>query len=135
MLLGMLFAGATIAVTGQIDPASSSLTARQAFPVFLPILLPVAVLALPLLDVLLAVFRRVREGQSPFKADRMHLHHRLLDLGHSHRRAVLIMYLWTAVVAFSCAALIVWSGNTVWIVPGSGIAVKICFPSRNFILF
>ncbi|MDR3202647.1 MAG: undecaprenyl/decaprenyl-phosphate alpha-N-acetylglucosaminyl 1-phosphate transferase, partial [Bifidobacteriaceae bacterium] len=97
MFLGLMFAAATIAVTGQVDPAASP---RQALPAFLPILLPFGVLALPLLDVLLAVGRRVREGKSPFHADRMHLHHRLVALGHSHRRAVLLMYLWTAVFAF-----------------------------------
>ncbi|MDR1427713.1 MAG: undecaprenyl/decaprenyl-phosphate alpha-N-acetylglucosaminyl 1-phosphate transferase [Bifidobacteriaceae bacterium] len=110
MFLGLLFAAATIAVTGQIDPLGAQ---RQAFPAFLPILLPVLVLALPLLDVVLAVFRRVRSGKSPFHADRMHLHHRLLRLGHSQRRAVLIMYLWTALVAVSGAALAVFTARRV----------------------
>ncbi|MDR0945986.1 MAG: undecaprenyl/decaprenyl-phosphate alpha-N-acetylglucosaminyl 1-phosphate transferase, partial [Bifidobacteriaceae bacterium] len=103
MLLGLLFASATIAVTGQIDPGSSEINTRQALPAFLPILLPFAVLALPLLDMVMAVFRRLRAGQSPFHADRMHLHHRLLAIGHSQRRAVILMYVWTAVLAFPCA--------------------------------
>jgi UDP-GlcNAc:undecaprenyl-phosphate GlcNAc-1-phosphate transferase len=38
-------------------------------------------------------------GQSPFAADRKHLHHRLLDMGHTHFQAVLILYAWTLVVA------------------------------------
>jgi UDP-GlcNAc:undecaprenyl-phosphate GlcNAc-1-phosphate transferase len=120
MLLGLLFAAATIAVTGQIDPVGAG---RQAFPAFLPILLPVLVLALPLLDVGLAVFRRVRHGKSPFHADRMHLHHRLLRLGHSHRRAVLIMYLWTGVVAISGAALAVFTSRQVLVGFGVGVVV------------
>ncbi|MDR1293744.1 MAG: undecaprenyl/decaprenyl-phosphate alpha-N-acetylglucosaminyl 1-phosphate transferase [Bifidobacteriaceae bacterium] len=120
MLLGLLFAAATIAVTGQIDPAGAQ---RQAFPAFLPILLPVLVLALPLLDVGLAVVRRVRRGESPFHADRMHLHHRLLRLGHSHRRAVLIMYLWTAVVAVSGAALAVFTSRRVLVGFAVGVLV------------
>lgn len=57
----------------------------------------------PLLDMVLAVIRRVGSGKSPFHADRMHLHHRLLEIGHSKVGAVLIMYLWTVVV---CAILL-----------------------------
>ena len=105
MLIGLVMAGAAIVVTGQIDPEVVS--ERQSIPAFLPIVLPAAVMLLPLIDITLAVFRRLRAGQSPFHADRMHLHHRLLALGHSHRRAVAIMYVWTAVCAFGAAALVV----------------------------
>ncbi|NMR19947.1 glycosyltransferase family 4 protein [Cellulomonas fimi] len=111
MLIGLVIAAATIVVTGQIDPAV--VTARQTIPAFLPILLPIAVLLLPLLDMGLAVIRRVGAGRSPFHPDRMHLHHRLLALGHSHRRAVVIMYLWTAVFAFGAAALVLLPTTTV----------------------
>jgi UDP-GlcNAc:undecaprenyl-phosphate GlcNAc-1-phosphate transferase len=113
MLLGLLFAAATISVTGQIDPGAATVTQRQAFGAFLPIMLPFAVLALPLLDMLLAVARRMRAGQSPFQADRMHLHHRLLQLGHTQRRAVAIMYVWTAVLAFGTAGLAVFRARQV----------------------
>jgi UDP-GlcNAc:undecaprenyl-phosphate GlcNAc-1-phosphate transferase len=57
------------------------------------------VLIVPLVDFSLAVGRRLRRGMSPFDADRAHLHHRLLDMGHTHRQAVLILYAWTAVLA------------------------------------
>jgi UDP-GlcNAc:undecaprenyl-phosphate GlcNAc-1-phosphate transferase len=103
MLLGLLLASSTIAVTGQIDPAMVS--DARIVPAFFPVLVPVAVLLLPLTDLLLAVVRRVGAGSSPFTADRMHLHHRLLDLGHTHARAVLIMYLWTSVMAFGAVSL------------------------------
>ena len=84
-------------MTGQIDPGAISPT--QLLPAFLPVILPLAVLIVPLLDFSLAVGRRLRRGMSPFDADRAHLHHRLLDMGHSHRQAVLILYSWTAVLA------------------------------------
>jgi UDP-GlcNAc:undecaprenyl-phosphate/decaprenyl-phosphate GlcNAc-1-phosphate transferase len=119
MLIGLVIAAAGIVVTGQIDPAVVS--SRQNIPAFLPILLPVAVLALPLVDMGLAVVRRVGAGKSPFHPDRMHLHHQLLALGHSHRRAVIIMYLWTAVFAFGAAALIKFSTTTVLIILGVGV--------------
>ncbi len=121
MLLGFLIAGAGIVVTGQID--LSAVSARASFPAYLPMLLPIAVLLLPLLDMTWAVVRRVGAGKSPFHPDSRHLHHRLLALGHSHRRAVAIMYLWTAVFAFGAAGLVRWSTTTVLIAVGAGIVV------------
>ncbi len=70
----------------------------------MPILLPVAVLLLPSLDLVLAVVRRSRAGQKWSQPDTMHLHHRLLAIGHSHAHAVLIMYLWTAVLTLGAAS-------------------------------
>ncbi|MEY4997841.1 MAG: Decaprenyl-phosphate N-acetylglucosaminephosphotransferase [Actinomycetota bacterium] len=102
MLVGLLMAVAAIAVTGQIDPSAfteTGLGKSQLLPAFLPIMLPFAILLLPLVDFSLAVLRRVSAGKSPFTADRKHLHHRLLDMGHSHLQAVLILYTWTAVVS------------------------------------
>ncbi len=102
MQLGLLIAASAIAVTGQVDPTVVS--HGQLVPAFLPMLVPVAVLLLPFADFGLAVIRRVGKGRSPFAADRLHLHHRLLDLGHSHAVAVVIMCLWTAVLAFGAVA-------------------------------
>ena len=59
----------------------------------------------PLVDLLMAVFRRVKAGRSPFAPDKMHLHHRLLEIGHSHRRAVLLIYFWSALLAFGGVAM------------------------------
>lgn len=98
LVVGMLMAASTATVTGQIDPAS--IDRSQLLPAFIPLLLPLAVLVVPLLDFGLAVLRRLRAGKSPFTADSKHLHHRLLDMGHSHFHAVLILYGWTAVAAF-----------------------------------
>lgn len=97
LLVGLIMATTAISVTGQIDPAMVS--PSQLLPAFIPVLLPLAVLVVPLLDFLLAVLRRLRAGMSPFEADRQHLHHRLLDMGHTHLQAVLILYAWTAVLA------------------------------------
>jgi len=107
MVIGLVIAAAAIIVTGQINPAIVS--QRQAIPAFLPIVLPFAVLLLPLLDMGLAVVRRLRQGKSPFHPDRLHLHHRMLQLGHSHRRAVFVLYLWTGLLAVPAALLAVWS--------------------------
>ncbi|TFC90915.1 MULTISPECIES: MraY family glycosyltransferase [Cryobacterium] len=100
LLVGLLMATSAIAITGQVDP--TSVNRSQLFPAFIPIILPVAILIIPLLDFGLAVFRRVRAGKSPFSADRKHLHHRLLDMGHSHLHAVLIFYGWTTAASVGC---------------------------------
>ncbi|HEU5035053.1 MAG TPA: MraY family glycosyltransferase [Mycobacteriales bacterium] len=97
MLLGLMLASSGVTLAGRLDP--NSITLPGLFPTLLPLLLPLAVLAVPFVDLLLAVARRTRTGQAPWAPDKLHLHHRLLRLGHSHARAVLIMYLWSALVA------------------------------------
>ncbi|MFD6164023.1 MraY family glycosyltransferase [Oerskovia sp. NPDC060287] len=111
MVLGLVLGAAVIVVTGNIDPGVAVDPSKQR--TLIPILLPLAVILLPLLDMVLAVLRRVGTGKSPFHPDRLHLHHRLLALGHSHRRAVIIMYLWTAVFAFGAVTLVWWPAETV----------------------
>jgi UDP-GlcNAc:undecaprenyl-phosphate GlcNAc-1-phosphate transferase len=100
MLLGLLLAYVPISSIASLDYAS--LTPHDAvnrFPEILPLLLPAAFLAIPYTDLLLAVVRRARAGLSPMAADQKHLHHRLLEIGHSHRSSVLIMYLWAGLFA------------------------------------
>ncbi len=102
LLVGLLMATSAILVTGQVDPGvvdRPDVYTAYLLPAFIPILLPFAVLLIPLLDFGLAVARRLRAGKSPFSADRKHLHHRLLDMGHSHLHAVLIFYGWTLVAS------------------------------------
>lgn len=120
MQLGLISAAGTIIVTGQIDPAVGG---SQGFPAFLPVLLPFAVLLLPLTDMTMAVVRRMLAGHSPFHPDRMHMHHRLLDAGHSHRRAVLTMYVWAAAVSFPLAALALYPLHQVLV--GAAVALAL----------
>ncbi len=103
MFIGLVLGASTISLTGGVDP--NAITEFAVAPTLLPLLLPVAVLLVPLFDLALAVVRRTRAGVSPFAADKQHLHHRLMDIGHSHARAVLILYLWSAVVAFGATAI------------------------------
>ncbi len=104
LMLGLLMATSAIAITGVLNPAAldpERLGRSQLLGAFIPILLPIVVVLLPLLDFGLAVIRRMSAGKSPFSPDRKHLHHRMLDMGHTDRDAVLIFYAWTAVVSFS----------------------------------
>ena len=104
MVLGLLLSAAATAATTSADPQAFN-GAAGSLALWMPLLVPLSVLALPIVDLLLAVVRRVRRGRSPFAPDKQHLHHRLLELGHSHRRAVLLLYFWSAVVAFCGVAL------------------------------
>jgi UDP-GlcNAc:undecaprenyl-phosphate GlcNAc-1-phosphate transferase len=113
MLLGLLMATSALAVTGQVDPAAVSTSILA--PAFLPLILPLAILMLPLLDLTLAVLRRIRAGKSPFSADRKHIHHKLQDFGHSHTGSVMVFYLWTAVISLSALALLFISADLVLI--------------------
>jgi UDP-GlcNAc:undecaprenyl-phosphate/decaprenyl-phosphate GlcNAc-1-phosphate transferase len=97
MLLGLLMAASAISVTGSIDPAT--VTNSDLLPALIPLALPVFILILPLLDLLLAVVRRLRRGKSPFAPDKEHIHHQLQDIGHSHQGAVLVFYHWTTLVS------------------------------------
>ncbi|MEU8673354.1 MraY family glycosyltransferase [Streptomyces sp. NPDC048560] len=122
MLIGLVLAAGAISVTGQVDPDTMKLfegSERQAthamLPVFIPLLLPLTIIAIPAADLVLAIVRRTWNGQSPFAADRGHLHHRLLEIGHSHSRAVMIMYFWSALIAFGAVGYSVHSAS-MWIV-------------------
>lgn len=115
MLLGFVLACSSISLTGQfpatslsegIGDADSSLLPAAV----LPLVLPFAILSIPFLDMAMAVLRRTRAGRSPFSPDKMHIHHRLLEIGHSHRRAVLLMYACAALVAFGVVAVGLFSG-------------------------
>jgi UDP-GlcNAc:undecaprenyl-phosphate GlcNAc-1-phosphate transferase len=103
MLLGLLLSVSAITLTGQVDP--NAISAEKLGPTLLPLLLPFAILAIPFLDLLLAVSRRIRAGKSPFAPDNLHLHHRLLIAGNSTGQTVLIVYLWTATIAFPVTVL------------------------------
>lgn len=121
LLVGLLMATSTIGFTGTFDAAT--LSDRKLLPAFIPILLPFAVLLVPLLDFGLAVFRRLRAGKSPFSADRLHLHHRLLDMGHSHLHAVLIFYAWTATASVGLLLFLFTPSWVAIVVTATGLVI------------
>jgi UDP-GlcNAc:undecaprenyl-phosphate GlcNAc-1-phosphate transferase len=128
MLVGLMLSAAAVSATGQADPQTFAAagSAANLLPLTLPLLIPVAVLFIPSIDLLMAVVRRTRKGQSPFAPDKMHLHHRLLLIGHAHRRAVLIMYFWAALLSFGAVALSITGGTAeVLVVVGSLLVVGV----------
>ncbi len=72
--------------------AALTLTTSTKAPALLTLLIPLLAVGMPVFDTAHAFFRRILSGQHPFRADTKHLHHRLLALGLSQRRAVLLLY-------------------------------------------
>jgi UDP-GlcNAc:undecaprenyl-phosphate GlcNAc-1-phosphate transferase len=83
---------------------------------------PAAIILLPVVDVLLAVVRRTRRGQRPWQPDAQHLHHRMLQIGHGHRRAVLLLWLWAAVAALGSVSFVFLDG---WVALGGVVGVVV----------
>jgi UDP-GlcNAc:undecaprenyl-phosphate/decaprenyl-phosphate GlcNAc-1-phosphate transferase len=123
MLIGLVLSASAVTLSGQFTPDDLSSGAggssASLLPLLLPVLIPISLLIVPLADLLLAVVRRTRAGRSPFAPDKQHLHHRLLEIGHSQRRAVLIMWMWAALVAFGTVLASLYSG--MWVVAVVGV--------------
>jgi len=125
MFLGLMLGASAITLTGQFDP--NAISSESTGPTFLPLLLPFAVLAIPLVDFGSAVIRRVRAGRSPFAPDNEHLHHKLFKAGNSKLRTVIIMYLWTAAIAFPVTT---WAFAPLW----AAILVAVIFGGGSVLL-
>ena len=123
MLIGLMLAAASTTAAGPIS--QNAYGARDVFALLSPFLLVVAVMFVPMLDLLLAIVRRTRAGRSAFSPDKMHLHHRLLQIGHSHRRVVLIIYLWVGIVAFGTASTIFFNPRDTAAVMLGAIAIAV----------
>ena len=118
MLLGLLLAYGPISSIASLDQNLlvnyAKLHPVNRFPTILPLIIPVAIWIIPYTDMLLAVVRRTMKGMSPFDADRQHLHHRLQNMGHSHRQTVLLMYLWAALFSGLVVGLSVVRIPLIW---------------------
>jgi len=98
LLLGLLLAVATSVVGGRADSFSQEFVGQTYF--FLaPLAIPLLILGVPILDLAFAIFRRATSRRSLSTADKGHLHHRLMDLGHGHRRSVVILWTWTLLLS------------------------------------
>ena len=122
MLLGLLLGSAGVAYVGRTTAPSNA-----DFYGSIPLLIPALVLAIPFLDSAFAVVRRMLKGQQVTVGDRGHLHHLLIAFGHSHRRAVLVLYYWSALLAVASVApglVSVWTLAT-WLIAGAAVGVAL----------
>ena len=118
MFLGLLISASAITLTGQVD--ASAITEENGGTALLPLLLPFTILAIPLLDFVMAILRRVKAGRSPFTADREHLHHRIMRMGISQQRTTIILCLWTAMFALPT---VIAAFVPIWIALISGLLI------------
>jgi UDP-GlcNAc:undecaprenyl-phosphate/decaprenyl-phosphate GlcNAc-1-phosphate transferase len=98
LLLGLLLAVSTSVVGGRVDSVEQESIGTTYF--FLaPLVIPLLILGVPIFDTLFAIVRRATSGKGLASADKGHLHHRLMEMGHGHRRSVVILWLWSAVLS------------------------------------
>ena len=128
MLIGLVLSASALTLTGQFsttDLTGAGGARANLLPTLLPVLLPISILIVPLADLVLAVVRRTRAGRSPFAPDKQHLHHRLLEIGHSHRRAVLIMWMWAAMLGFGTVVASLYTGRLMWLGLATGLTTTV----------
>ncbi|AZI58160.1 undecaprenyl/decaprenyl-phosphate alpha-N-acetylglucosaminyl 1-phosphate transferase [Nakamurella antarctica] len=126
MFIGLLMAAAISSASFKVDPSLFGL--RTNIALLAPLIVALAVVFIPVLDFLLAVIRRTMAGKSPLTADKRHLHHRMLAIGHSHRQAVLIFYLWALVVAGGAVSLALvarWQDMIYWWLASVALALVV----------
>lgn len=129
MMIGLLLAGASVSASGRIAP--SMYGTADVIALMSPIVVVLAAISVPMLDLLLAIVRRVSQGKSPFSPDKMHIHHRLLSMGHSHRRVVLVLYLWVSVIAYAAVATTVFPVGFVALTSGLLLIVAVAFTTAR----
>ncbi|MBA3654155.1 MAG: undecaprenyl/decaprenyl-phosphate alpha-N-acetylglucosaminyl 1-phosphate transferase, partial [Actinobacteria bacterium] len=96
LFLGLLMASSTLVVGGRINDAFSG----QTYFFYAPLFIPFFILGVPILDTISASARRALRRRSPAGRDtESHLHYRLMRLGHGHRRSVVILWGWTAILS------------------------------------
>ena len=95
LFLGLLMATTTITVGGRTADQFSG----QTYFFFAPLFIPIVILGIPIIDTAFSFFRRVYRRTAFHVADKDHLHHRLMRLGHTTRRTVVILWLWTALLS------------------------------------
>ncbi|RUP35567.1 MULTISPECIES: glycosyltransferase family 4 protein [unclassified Gordonia (in: high G+C Gram-positive bacteria)] len=125
MLIGLMLAAASTSASGRISP--NAYGTADVFTLLSPLILVAAIMFIPMLDMLMAVVRRTRAGVGFYTPDKMHLHHRLLELGHSQSRVALLIYLWVGVLALSVSASTVAPLRVVGPVFLVGVVVALAF--------
>ncbi|APT84554.1 MraY family glycosyltransferase [Corynebacterium aquilae] len=125
MLLGLLLAAASTSASGKIN--MSLYGGADTVGLMVPLMVVFGAFSIPVIDLVMAVVRRTRDGRSPFAADKMHLHHRLLDLGHTHRRVVLVLYAWMFALALGTVSFAAFPAVVAAVVMLAGIVFAAVF--------
>lgn len=121
MLIGLMLSAGCVSASGRIN--LSLFGTADIFALLSPLIVVLAALSIPLLDLLMAVVRRLAAGKSPFAPDKGHLHHRLLRLGHSQKQVVLVLYGWVAVVAIAAVGSTILPAGLTAILSGAALLI------------
>jgi len=97
LFLGLMMSASTMVIGGRIP--LTSVTSGTTYFFYAPLFIPFFILGVPLLDMAFAFVRRTAHGTGFHTPDKDHIHHRLLRLGHGHRRSVVILWAWTALLS------------------------------------
>jgi UDP-GlcNAc:undecaprenyl-phosphate GlcNAc-1-phosphate transferase len=125
-LLGLLMAVSTSVVGGRADPTTQGFVG-QTFFFLAPLVIPLLILGVPIVDTLFAIVRRTTRRQAIDVADKGHLHHRLMNLGHGHRRSVLILWTWTALLSAFVLYPVLTNDNPTYLPFGIGALAIVLF--------
>ncbi len=117
LLLGLLMAVSTSVVGGRAEDTQRY--PGQAYFFLAPLFIPLIILGVPILDTLWAILRRARQGQGVATADKGHLHHRLMEMGHGQRRSVLILWGWTALLSAFVLYPVLTGGSVAYVPIGA----------------
>jgi UDP-GlcNAc:undecaprenyl-phosphate GlcNAc-1-phosphate transferase len=126
LLLGLLMAVSTSVVGGRADPNTQGFVG-QTFFFLAPLVIPLLILGVPILDTLFAIVRRTTRRQAIDVGDKGHLHHRLMNLGHGHRRSVLILWTWTALLSAFVLYPVLTNENPTYLPFGIGALAIVLF--------
>jgi UDP-GlcNAc:undecaprenyl-phosphate GlcNAc-1-phosphate transferase len=130
LLLGLMMAASTMLIGGRVSGlpgagvAGVSSQSGQTYFFFAPLFIPFFILGVPIVDMAFAFVRRTASRTDFSAPDKNHLHHRLLRLGHGHRRSVLILWAWTVLLSgFILFPLYISSVNA--IIPFGALALGV----------
>ncbi|GAA1410156.1 undecaprenyl-phosphate alpha-N-acetylglucosaminyl 1-phosphate transferase [Glutamicibacter uratoxydans] len=112
LAIGLVLSVSAIAVTGDVRGLEAQ--RFRNIPAYMPMLLPMVIVFLPVLDLVLSVFRRLANKRSPFSPDAKHIHHKMLAQGHSVRRAVILLYIWAGTIAVTVVSIAFIPVELVW---------------------
>ncbi len=129
MLLGLVLSASALTLTGQFQASDVSQGGGGAeaslLPTLLPIIVPLSILVVPFFDLALAVIRRTARGEMFYQPDKQHLHHRMLEIGHSHRRAVLVIWLWAGLIGYGTVVISLYPSVAISLAVGLWLAMTI----------
>ncbi|HEY9564751.1 MAG TPA: MraY family glycosyltransferase [Nocardioides sp.] len=129
MLLGLLLSASALTLSGQFSATEVTQggggSDASLLPTLLPIIVPLSILIVPFADLILAVIRRTRRGQAFYQPDKQHLHHRMLEIGHSHGRAVLIIWLWASLIGFGTVLVSLYASGLTWFLVALWLVVTV----------